>query len=73
MDRAVMQQRLTDAEAQIAEGERRIAFQQKLVRDLEAHGEDLAAAKRLLAKYEESHALRIRGRDRLMKGSRQGD
>lgn len=68
MDRAAMQQRLMEAEAQITEGQRRIALQQKLVRELDAHGEDSTGAKRLLAKYEESQALRIADRDRFMKG-----
>ena len=67
MDRAAMQERLMQAEARIIEGIRRIALQRKLVRDLDAHGEESSGAKRLLAQYEESQRLHIADRDRLAK------
>ena len=55
------------AEAHVAEGKRRIALQQKLVRTLEADGLPSQGAKRLLAQYEESQAAAIAERDRLAK------
>jgi len=55
------------AEARVIEGNRRIALQRKLVRDLDAHGEESSGAKRLLAQYEESQLLHIADRDRLAK------
>ena len=67
MDRAAMQERLMQAEARVIEGNRRIALQRKLVRDLDAHGEESSGAKRLLAQYEESQLLHIADRDRLAK------
>ena len=67
MDRAAMQERLMQAEARVIEGNRRIALQRKLVRELDAHGDDSRAAKRLLAQYEESQLLQVAERDRLAK------
>ena len=67
MDRAVQQERLMQAKAHVAEGKRRIALQQKLVRRLEADGLPSESAKRLLEQYEESQALRVADRDRLLK------
>ena len=67
MDRAAMQERLMQAEARVIEGNRKIALQRKLVRDLEADGLPSAGAKRLLAQYEESQASHLADRDRLAK------
>jgi hypothetical protein len=67
MDRAAIQQRLMQAEAHVAESKRRIARQQKLVRTLEVDGLPSDGAKRLLAEYEQSHALHVANRDLLQK------
>lgn len=55
------------AEAHVAEGKRRIALQQKLVRTLEAGGLPSEGAKRLLEQYKESHATQLADRDQLQK------
>ncbi len=67
MDRAAMQERLMIAEARVREGKRRVALQQKLVRELDAQGDDSRAAMRLLAQYEESQGSLVADRDRLRK------
>jgi len=55
------------AEARVREGKRRVALQQKLVRELDANDEDSRAARKVLAQYEESQASLVADRDRLLK------
>jgi hypothetical protein len=52
MDRAALQQRLAETEEQIANGERQIVQQRKLVAELEDDGREAAHAKYLLAGLE---------------------
>jgi hypothetical protein len=52
MDPAALQKRLAETEGQIANGERQIAQQRKLVAELEEDGREAAHAKYLLAGLE---------------------
>ncbi len=52
MDPAALQKRLAETEGQIANGERQIAQQRKLVAELEGDGREAAHAKYLLAGLE---------------------
>ena len=52
MDRSDLQQRLAETEEQIANGERQIAHQRKLISELDADGREAGHAKYLLAGLE---------------------
>jgi uncharacterized coiled-coil protein SlyX len=68
MDRTMKQRlRLMEAEARVAEGERGVALQKRVIRELEAHGEDSRAARKVLARYKKAQAVLVGDRDRLAK------
>ena len=67
MDRSALQIRLTETEEQIANGERQIAHQRKLVAELDANGHEAAHAKYLLAGLELLQSARRDSRDWLLK------
>jgi len=67
MDPAVLQQRLAETEDQIANGERQIAEQRKLVVELDGNGQPAAQAKYLLAGLELLQAARRDSREWLLK------
>ena len=63
MDRSALQQRLAETEDQIANGERQIAQQRKLVVELDADGRPAARAEYLLAGLELLQAARRDNRE----------
>ncbi len=67
MDRSGLEKRLAETEEQIANGERQIAQQRKLVAELDADGRDAAHAKYLLAGLELLQSARRDSRDWLLK------
>ena len=67
MDHAALQQRLAETEDQIANGERQIAEQRKLVVELDGKGQPAAHAKYLLAGLELLQAARQDSRAWLLK------
>jgi len=56
---------LAKAEEAVAIGERNISRQRRLIDQLERDGHDVAAARALLATFEESQALHVFDMDRL--------
>lgn len=67
MNRAVLQQRLTETEGQIASGLHHIARQLELIAELESNGRPTAQAKYLLAGLELLQAARRDSREWLLK------
>jgi uncharacterized coiled-coil protein SlyX len=67
MDPAALQQRLAETEDQIANGERQIAEQRKLVVELDGKGQRAAHAKYLLAGLELLQTARRDSREWLLK------
>jgi len=67
MDPAALQKRLAETEGQIANGERQIAQQRKLVAELEEDGREAAHAKYLLAGLELLQTARRDSREWLLK------
>ena len=67
MGRSALQTRLAETEEQIANGERQIAQQRKLVAELDANGREAAHAKYLLAGLELLQAARRDSREWLLK------
>jgi hypothetical protein len=65
MDRETLSQHLVGAESRVAQADRRIAEQRKLVTKLERERGHTAEARRLLAELELSLKMRIAERDRL--------
>jgi hypothetical protein len=69
VDRKFWEHHLAEAERQIADGERLIARQRKLVVELERDGHDTARGRNLLTQFEELLAAHVSERDRLRAGS----
>ena len=67
MDCSALQQRLAETVEQIANGERQIAQQRKLVAELEGDGREAAHAKYLLAGLELLQTARRDSREWLLK------
>jgi hypothetical protein len=67
MDRSALQRRLAETEERIANGERQIAQQRKLVAKLDADGRGAAHAKYLLAGLELLQSARRDSREWLLK------
>lgn len=67
LHRAWLLERLRQAEARINEGQRRIARQREVIGQIESLHEDATVARKLLASYEELHAIHLADRDRLFK------
>jgi len=67
MDRALVEQHLTVAERHVAQGQSIIVRQQKLVAQTEARGRDSVAARQLLRLFQETQAIHVADRDRLLK------
>ena len=67
MDREMLEQHLLHAEALVAQGDRRVTKQRRLVARLERDGQDTSEARTLLAELEESRKLHVADRDRLLR------
>jgi hypothetical protein len=65
MDRAELMNRLTNAEWDVSHGARRLAEQQRAVRQLRTCMRDISGAEALLIDLEHAQALSVRVRDRL--------
>jgi hypothetical protein len=65
MDRAVLEQRLTQAERHVAEGEDIVARQREIVAELAKDHHDVRFAQELLTLFETTQALHIADRDRI--------
>lgn len=65
MERAVVMQRLAQAERHAADGEKHVARQRDLVAEIGRDGHDTELALMLLIRFEELQALNISDRDRL--------
>ena len=70
MDRAILLERLEQAEHHVAKGVRCIASQRTVVADLERNGHDTTLARALLARFQTTQVLHIVGRDELKKSLR---
>jgi len=67
MDRALLTNRLYQAERHVANGERHIARQFDLIAELQRDGHDTTEAKALLKKFEELQVMHLNDRDRLLR------
>jgi len=67
MDQEMLEQHLLHAEARVAQGDRRVAKQRRLVARLERDGQDTSEARMLLEELEESRKLHVADRDRLLR------
>jgi len=67
MDKAMMQDHLEQARRHVADGDKHVARQRKLVAKLDRDGHDSSEARRLLQQFEELQRLHIGDRDRLVK------
>ena len=67
MDRAILLERLAQAERHVAEGLQHIARQRTVIANLERHGHDTNQARGLLAQFQSTQALHIADRDQLKK------
>ncbi len=65
MDREQILEHLTEAERQVAEGERRLARQRDRIEQMASNGQEVRIARELLSQSEQSHTLQIADRDRL--------
>jgi hypothetical protein len=65
MDRATLEKDLTQAEAHVAKGQKRIALQHEIIAELEREGHDTAPAKDMLASFEKTQAMHVANRDRI--------
>ena len=67
MDKAMIQDHLEQARRHVADGDKHVARQRKLVAKLDRDGHDSREARRLLQQFEELQRLHIGDRDRLVK------
>lgn len=65
METAVLLEHLAQAERHVRQGAEHIRRQREIIAELEGHGHDSTAAKKLLTQFEEMQALHIADRDRL--------
>ncbi len=65
MDREQILEHLTEAERQVAEGERRLARQRERIEQMASNGQEVRIARELLTQSEHTHTLQIADRDRL--------
>ena len=65
MDREQILEHLTEAERQVAEGERRLVRQRERIEQMASNGQEVRVARELLAQSEHTHMLQIADRDRL--------
>lgn len=65
MDREQILEHLTEAERQVAEGERRLARQRDRIEQMASNGQEVRIARELLSQSEQSHTRQIADRDRL--------
>ena len=65
MDREQILEHLTEAERQVAEGERRLVRQRERIEQMASNGQEVRIARELLAQSEHTHTLQIADRDRL--------
>ena len=65
MDRAELMDRLTNAEWDVSQGARRLAGQQRAIRQLRTCMRDITGAEALLIDLERAQTLSVRVRDRL--------
>jgi hypothetical protein len=67
MDRALAEQHLTLAERLIAQSQSLIVRQRQLIAEIEGNGHDSATARELLRQFQETQAIHVADRDRLLK------
>ena len=67
MDRAILLERLAQAERHVAGSVQLIARQRTVIANLECHGHDTNQARGLLAQFQSTQALHIADRDQLKK------
>jgi hypothetical protein len=67
MDRETLEKNLIQAGAHIAQGQKQIAVQRRIIAALEqeAHHHDTVMARELLASFERTQAMHIANRDRI--------
>jgi len=65
MEREQILEYLTEAERQVAEGERRLARQRERIEQMASNGQEVRIARELLTQSERTHTLQIADRDRL--------
>jgi hypothetical protein len=65
MDRETLEKNLTQAEAHVANGQKRIAQQHEIIAELDREGHDTAPAIDMLASFERTQAMHIANRDRI--------
>src|SRR5262249_52550475 len=66
-DRPVREEHWALAEARVAQGERTVAHQRRIVAELDGEGHDSRMARELLTQFQELLALHVADRDRLLK------
>jgi len=66
IDLQTAKEHLRLAEEHVAAGERSIARQRQVIRELERDGHDSTNAHELLEQFEEIQAMHVQGRDRLV-------
>jgi GTP1/Obg family GTP-binding protein len=67
MDRAVMRERLEQAEQQVSDGERQVVRLRDMIAEMRRQSHDDEPALNLLHQFEQALASRIANRDRLRK------
>jgi hypothetical protein len=67
MDREMLEDHLALAEQHITEGEMRLTRQRELVSRLESRGLEAIEARRLLDNFEETQAMHVADRDRILR------
>jgi hypothetical protein len=65
MDRETLEKHLIQAEAHVANGQKRIAQQHEIIAELDREGHDTAPAKDMLASFERTQAMHVANRDRI--------
>jgi hypothetical protein len=65
MHRDMLLRHLTEAEKQIEVGARNIAKQRKIVAELDAHGQDIAEAYKMLKNFVQVHATALADRKQI--------
>jgi hypothetical protein len=67
MDRALAEQHLTVAERLVAQSQSLIVRQRQLIAEIEGNGHASATARELLRQLQETQAIHVADRDRLLK------
>jgi hypothetical protein len=67
MDRDMLERHLAQAQAHIETGYKNIARQRQVIAHMEREGQDTASARDTLTQFEESQALHIADRERILR------